>query len=103
MNRQENFTFWVSASWSLTSTILNLVTVLWIPQDRISFAVGLGGFLFCILGHMAFIASALWVAANHQMKKWPMWLNLIHPIFALIGFLVVNWEKVRERQGAPAN
>lgn len=103
MNRQENVMFWASAMWSIIATIINVITVIWIPQDRISFSLGLSGFLFCLFGHISFILVALWIAHNHQMKKWPMWLNFIHPIFAFAGFLVINWEKIRGTHGAPAN
>lgn len=101
MNKREAILFWTSALWSLVATVLNLMVVLGIPQDRISFPIGFGCFLFCICGHISFILAGLWVASTHQLKKWPMWLNFIHPIFAFAGFLLVNWDKLRESNRVP--
>jgi hypothetical protein len=77
---------------SLAATLFNLVCILRFDEDTISGTTWLGMFLFCLAAYGLWLWSALMLARQFNLKRWPLWLMPVHPMVAILVYWVVNRE-----------
>lgn len=96
MTLNNKILYWAMLTWSILATVVNIVGVIWFPPERVTFALGMAGLLFCLFGHISYVVAALVFGSTYEMKRWPLWLTFIHPIFGIIVFTWINWNKLQE-------
>jgi energy-coupling factor transporter transmembrane protein EcfT len=94
MRSNEKLVYWLTATWSILATVLNIIGVIWFPPEKVTFAMGLSSFLFIAFGHISYIIAALVFGARYRLKRWAIWLSFLHPVVALVVFTAINWSAI---------
>jgi hypothetical protein len=77
---------------SLLATLFNLVCILRFDEDTISGTTLLVMFLSCLAAYGLWLWSALMLARQFNLKRWPLWLMPVHPMVSILVYWVANRE-----------
>lgn len=94
MTKNNKIIYWCFSVWLLLATVLNIVDIVVHLNDYIGTVLTVTKFLFCIFGHVSYLIVAAVLGSTYGMKRWPLWLCLIHPIFAFSTFTWINHKKL---------
>lgn len=77
---------------SLATTLFNLVCILRFEEDNISGNTWVVMFLSCLAAYALWLWSAMMLARQFNLKRWPLWLMPVHPMVSILVYWMVNRE-----------
>jgi hypothetical protein len=75
---------------SIVATLLNLYFILNIDEDTTTALPLVTMSLVCIAAYGFWLWSSLMLAKQFNLKRWPLWLMPIHPLFSILAYWLVN-------------
>lgn len=80
----------IGATLSIVATLFNLYCILNFGEDTTSALTLVTVSLFCIAAYGFWLWSSLMLAKQFNLKRWPLWLMPIHPLFSILVYWAVN-------------
>lgn len=70
--------------------MFNLYCILNFDEDTTAARTLISMTLFCLASYGFWLWSSLMLANQFNLKRWPLWLMPIHPLFSILAYWLVN-------------
>lgn len=86
---------------SIAATLFNLYCILNFDETDISATKWIAMLLFCIAAYGFWFWSALALAKQSNLKRWPLLFMVIHPMIAIFFYWMANRRALLENRPNP--